>query len=1044
MMLRKLLYAIALPIFLLLSIAAIAQEKRVTGRVTDATGKGVPGVSVTVKGQTRGAISSDDGSFSLTVPNPNTTLVASSVGFVAQEVSLNGRSAIDIVLQTAAGNLNEVVVIGYGTQRRREVTGAISKVSADKIVAVPTPSFEAALQGRVAGVQVSQSSLAGGASYVRIRGIASVSAGGDPLYVIDGIPVTSDVFSYATGAGGDEWKIRSGFQQNPLAAINPNDIESIEVLKDAGAAGIYGSRGANGVILITTKRGRNGKPQFNFSSKLTGSRPSVRPEFVNTTEWMQLRQEAWENDGNTGLAPTPFGLSRQQIMNTNTDWWDLLTRTGLSQDYSLSMSLGSNKYRYFVSGNFNNDESFAVGNKFQRYGIRNNFDYTFSPKFKTSVNLAWNRGVNYRIASGWAGGIGAAQREALPFLKPYNDDGSYFVAAGRYNRNPLMQINEMQWRSVDDRFLGGVSFDYVAAKNLTLRAAGNIDYFTNNQDRFESAILRNTPLVGGSDRFTNDIYNYNANLTANYNYEVNDQNKFTFLLGTEYQYSQANAKNYFLYDTAAVGPFWKNEDLLNHPKTAIGYPNQRPNVEESKWKIADRWAFISYFTRVNYSYKSKLFLQALARIDGSSRFGPNNRFGFFPSVSAAYILTEDAFFREALPFFSNLKLRTSYGITGNANIPSFQYLQTWTYQRTGTNLYNGQPILYPNNLENPDLKWERLNNFDAGLEFGLFKGRLTGEVAYYNKISRDVLLQVNLSPSIGLGGQVFRNVGKVKNEGLELTANLKLVDKKDFTISINGNAARNYNEVLDLQGIGPDDINTGTDEGRLLTGYPLGTRYSVVYLGVDPADGYPIFLGENGKSTKTWPGLNARRPVGKNIPDWVGGFGGNVTYKNFELTTLFVFSTGLNIWDNSGKYQFFGVGREGIYNFRKDYLDHWRQPGDVTRYPRLSYGNNYPGWPGLDIASSSMLVHKGDYLRMRELTLAYRFGGSLMNKLHLRSARLFVTGTNLLLFTDYPAGDPEINRDADGGVTARNMNPNVNFLTPPQPKSITVGLNVSF
>jgi TonB-linked SusC/RagA family outer membrane protein len=467
-------------------------------------------------------------------------------------------------------------------------------------------------------------------------------------------------------------------------------------------------------------------------------------------------------------------------------------------------------------------------------------------------------------------------------------------------------------------------------------------------------------------------------------------------------------------------------------------------VPEDKWKIADRWSFISYFGRVNYNYNSKLFLQALARVDGSSRFGPNNRLGFFPSVSAAYQLTEENFFRDALPFFNTFKLRTSYGVTGNANIPSFLYLQTWTYQRSGTDLYNGQPILFPNNLENEDLKWERLNNFDAGVEFGINKNRITGEVAYYNKTSSDILLQVNLPASAGLGGRVFRNIGKVKNQGIELSTNIKLIDRRDFSLSINGNAARNYNEVVDLSGLGPDDIETGTDEGRLLPGYPIGTRYSVVYLGVDPADGLPIYMDRDGKSTKVWPGLGARRPIGKNIPDWIGGFGSNLNYKGFELTTLFVFAQGLDIWDNSGKYQFYGIGAEGNNNFRQDFLDHWRQPGDNARYPRLSYNNTYPGWPGLDFASSSMLIQKGDYLRLRELTLAYRISPASLDRLKIKGLRLFVTGSNLFLWTNYTAGDPEINRDADGGVTARNMNPNVNFLTPPQAKSVTFGLNVSF
>lgn len=1028
-------------LFLSFPLLLSAQDRTISGKVTSsADGLPVASASVVPKGSRNGTTTNTEGAFTLRLPANVKIIVITSVGFDRQEVTVGESAEINIVLKTNESNLGEVVVVGYGTQRKREVTGAIAKVSADKITALPTPSFEASLQGRVAGVQVSQGSgLSGSASYVRIRGIASVSAGGDPLYVIDGIPVTSDVFTYATGAGGNEWKIRAGFSQNPLAAINPNDIESVEILKDAGAAGIYGSRGANGVILITTKRGKSGKPMFNFSSKWGLTTPSVKPKFVNSQQWIQLRQEAWENDGYTGTAPLPNNLSLANALGTNTDWFDQVTRTGFLQDYSLSMSAGNSKVRYFVGGSFNQDKSYAIGNEFRRYSLRGNVDYNFNKKLKASLNASWSRGDNYRIPSGWAGGIGATFSNALPFHKIYKADGTYWDSAGRYT-NPVLQINETKWRSVDSRYIGGLAFDYSPVANLFLRVSGNIDYLQNNQDKFESAFLRSST-TNVSERYHNDIFNYNLSATATYNYKVNEDHKFTFLLGTEYQRSQSKAKNYYWESANAKVPYWKDKSLLD--SATIGVPNGNATGDDQY--ISDQFAFSSVFGRINYNFKEKVFLQALARVDGSSRFGPNNKFGFFPAFSAAYVLSQEKFFADALPAFNLFKLRASFGITGNANIPSFLYIGRWNYTRTGNDLYNAQPILYPANYENKDLKWERLANFDAAVEFGFLKNRINGEIAYYHKLTSDVLMEQFLSESNGIANSFYRNIGKVRNQGVEFSINVEALRQKDLLWSFNFNLARNTNEVIDTKGLPPDAIRSGTNETRIIEGYPLGSSYTIPYIGVDPDDGLPIWLDADGKKTKTFPDIQfSRQVVGKLIPDWTGGFGSNIRYKGFDANVLFVFSTGLNIWDNSGKYQFQGVSSGQNWNFREDFLDHWQRPGDITRYPRLYYDKLYPGVSSRDVFSSSLFLFKGDYLRMRELTVGYTLQSATVRKWGVRNARLFVTGMNLLLFTKYPNGDPEVNRDADGGTTDRNMSPNVTYLTPPQAKSILFGLNISF
>lgn len=1029
-------------ILLLCSSAAFAQVQ-LTGKVTDAkTDAPLQGVTVTVKGTKKAVQTSGDGTFTIDAPN-NSTLVFTSVGFEKREARAAAGYPLDMKLPSTTESLEQVIVVGYGTQRKKEVTGAISRVSAQEITAVAAPSFEASLQGRVAGVQVSQSSgLAGSGSYVRIRGIASVSAGGDPLYVIDGIPVSSDPLALEGNAPSNGYKLRSGFTQSPLASINPDDIESIEVLKDAGAAGIYGSRGANGVILITTKRGKAGRPKFNFSTKIGFTQPSVKPKLASGAEWLQLRQEAYENDGHTGAVPLPNGMTLADAQKNNTDWFDLLTHTGMMQDYNLSMVYGLKKFKSYLGGTYGSDESYAIGNKFNRASIRGNFDYTFNPMLKAILNSSYSSGINYRIPSGWAGGIGAALSEALPIYAPYKADGSYTTY-----RNPLIPIKENKFRSDDKRFLGGLSLVFTPLKNLDLKATGNLDNYQNITDQFNNAKIYAPNNFNSAERWKTDVLNYNFNATANYRYEMNASNTLTFLVGGEFQSSVTKTKYWTTNgnDSTVVGPFYQQNDLFS--RSRITLPKNFAGISRRDSTIADKYTFISYFARANYAYKNKLFLQLMGRVDGSSKFGPNNRFGFFPTASAGYVLSDESFFKTSFPMINYFKLRTSYGITGNSNIPSFNYLDNWNVSTAAGNApYNGQPTLAQTHVKNPDLKWETANNFDAGIEFALFKNKISGEVAYYNKLSKDVLMNVGLEEGYGIGkSTILYNFGEVTNHGVELSLSLKAITKKDFTLTLFANAAHNTNKVLSAGGYAPDAIQSGTNETRVLEGYPLGTSYTIIFKGVDPADGLPIWLGADGKLTKVFPDVaDGRRAAGKLIPDWTGGFGGNVNYKGFELRTLFAYSTGLQIWDNSGKKQFLGVSNGVDWNVRREFFDRWQNPGDVTMYPRMVYDKLYPGVANADAFSSSLFLYKADYLRMRELTLAYNFAPAVLRKLKMTSLKVFVTGTNLLLWTKYKGGDPEVNRDADGGSTDRNMSPNVTYLTPPQAKVFQFGLNLNF
>lgn len=1001
----------------MVSTEAAAQQRTITGKVMDAKdGSGIPGASITVKGTRNGTTASSDGSFSFSVAPNATTLVITAVGFTPIEVSI-GSGVVNVTLQASAAAFDEVVVIGYGSQRKREVTGSIAKVTSEKLNAVPVPSFEAGLQGRATGVQVVQGSgLAGSGSVVRIRGLNSISAGGDPLYVVDGVPITQDPF-LRTNSGA--------MNQNPLAAINPQDIESIEVLKDAAAAGIYGSRGANGVILVTTKRGKSGKPSFNYSNRIGVSTYANRPEFVNGPEWLALRQEAWQNDGNTGQASLPAGITWDKARQTDTDWWDMLTQNGFMNEHNLSMNVGSKKLRTFVSANYSKNESYIIGNSFERYGVRLNLDYTFNTKLKAGITSGWNRGVNNRVPAAWAGGLGDAMSTALPIYPVYKDDGSYWLDGA----NPYARLKENTWINTDDRVLASAYLEFSPIKNLTLKAVGSMDYLSGVEDKFETALIRNaSDGLGFTRRSPIQVENMTGTFTAEYKYNISDEHRFGLLIGVEAQESKSEAYNTD-FGTARATPWY------NDVKAFRAYRDSMAEKGNAYWNETSAFTFNSFFGRLNYNFNDKFFAQFSARVDGSSRFGDNYKYGFFPSGAIGYVISEEDFIDD-VSWIDYLKIRTSFGKTGNSNFGSGLYYTGYSVGGT----YNNNRTLYLSSIGNPDLHWEEVYNFDLGADFTLFSNSVTGELSYYNRTTKDVLLNAGLSPSTGFPDG-FRNVeAEIINQGVELGLNAKLIRKKDFEWSIGGNISKNYNEVKSLGGLSPDAIGGGTNDTRIAVGYPIGTNYLVRYVGVDQNDGLPIWLDASGKTTKTFS-LDHRVPVGSVIPDYIGGFNTNVRYKGFELATLFTYTIGGNIYDGSGKRQ---LGIVTDWNIRTDIADRWMQPGDIAKFPRLTMqAGTYDGLSSEWQYNSTMFLHDASFLRLRELTLSYTLPSSMLERIKLRNARLFVTGTNILTWTKYPGGDPEIARDFENAQD-RNLSPNVTYLTPPQQKSITFGLNLSF
>lgn len=1016
------LYKMAFGLFAFLTVAstlvATAQTRTITGTVSDASGT-LPGVTIAVKGTSEGTITDDKGNFSLVIKEGN-TLVISYIGYTTQEVDISTLSNVSITLTEDSKQLGEVVVVGYGTQLKKEIVGSISKVEGNKLTITPSPSFESALQGRAAGVQVIQGSgLAGSGSIIRVRGVASVSAGADPLYVVDGIPITQDPF-----LGGNSGAMNT----NPLASINPADIESIEILKDVSAAGIYGSRGGNGVILVTTKRGKSGKPAFNFTSRVGFSKPVAKPRMLNSKQYLQLYQEAYNNDGGVGQAPLPGGISWEDAMNTDTDWWDLTTQTGIKQDYGLSMSQGTKKLSTFVNLGYSNNESYLVGNAYKRLSGRVNADYKILENLKVSLSTSLSRGDNVRVNTAWAGGVGQAMSTALPIYPIKNSDGSYYF--NNSFSNPVRQQEYTDWHTIDTRSINTLALNYKPVKNLTVNVSGSYDFLKNYDDKWESSKLVGQPDSVLGQAFVNAHYvdNISATATAEYVFQTQAAHDLKLMIGTEYQQSYRRDAN--------KGVIGVDEPLFRDPEPIEGAIKSGDYTKRINVNGAIK--FISFFSRLNYVYKDKYIAQATFRTDGSSKFGPENKYGFFPTVAAGWVLSEESFLKSNT-LISFFKLKASYGIMGNSNIPANNFEATFTEIIPGStgNGYNGLPILYPTRLANPDLRWETSKNFDVGFELNLLNDRITTEFAYYNRMSTDVLMLLSLPKQVGQADSYYENVGKVLNAGLEfsfLTRNLT----GDFKWTTEFNISHNRNEVRSVGNFSDEAVSGGTNDTRVKVGEPIGTNYLVRFSHVDPETGKPVYLDKNGEETFIWDPQD-RVVIGNILPDFTGGLNNTFEYKGFTLSFLFVFTKGGDIYDSSSKRQ---LGVTTDWNMREDLFDRWRQPGDVAKYPRLTLNTQTYG-SGTPWINTDLWTHDGSFIRLRTLSFSYNLPHSIIEKLKLKSAVVGIAGSNLLTFTKFQGLDPEIARDFEN-TSDRNLSSNITYLTPPQEKSVTFSLNLGF
>ena len=1009
-------HTIILLLLLFLGIMpGMSQNLTLTGKVKNQDGGVIEGA--VVKTGSASVITDKNGNYVIALPAGVHTLSVSAKDYkpFSQTVTVKpGQSNLpDFALEASADDMDPVVIIGYGTSTKRDLTGSVTSLKGADVQDMPTPSFEAAIQGKAPGVQITTGSgVAGSGTLVRIRGVASISAAGDPLYIVDGIPISQNYF--VNGNNG-------GFNNNPLATLNPEDIESIEILKDAAATSIYGSRGSNGVILITTKRAKKGGLKFDFTSRLGTSQPTFKPQMLNSSQMLQLYQEAWENDGGTGRAPLPNNISWEDALKTNTNWIDETMGIGLKQMYSLGTTYRKNKFGAYLGLTHDNNGSFVIGSRYKRSSARLNLDYEPIKNLTLSLSSSYTQGINNRVDGAWSGGFGAAMSTALPIYPIYDTTGNFW-RPGNGGINPVAVRKLKDWRTTENRTINNFKASYKISDKWVVSAFGAIDNMDFFEDIYEPKALINTNHAGIAKRSPRSTFNYNYNLITNYNILNSEKQTLDAMVGTEFQKSIVRSSYIEVSDISHA--LYKGEQGGEN-STRL----ERKNATEA-------FAFASYFLRMNYKLNNKYIFQFTMRSDGSSRFGPNNAYGFFPAVSGAWVISDENFMRN---YRRNnfLKIKAGFGRTGNTPNENYAWRGTFTPPQNSFG-YNGNPSIFPTRLENPDLKWETSDVLDITLEGGLMKNRITWELSYYNKTTNGVILDLAVPRSLGFSSY-YDNVGAVRNAGLEFSFTSRNIVKKLFTWTTQFNIARNYNEILNIGVYTQDAVSGGTNDTRVVVGQPIGTNYLVRFSHVDPATGRPVYLDKNGNETFTWTN-NDRVAVGSVLPKAVGGLTNNFTWKNWNLSCLFVYKIGGNIYNSSGKRQ---NGVVTDWNMTTDYFDRWQKPGDIAKYPKLSMQTNEYGLPPDPYQyNTTLFLEDGSYLRLRNLSIGYRIPAKWFGKT-IQSSRITFTGTNLLTFTKFTGGDPEIARDFENPAD-RNMSSNITYLTAPQEKSYNLTLNLTF
>jgi TonB-linked SusC/RagA family outer membrane protein len=973
----------------------------VRGIVTDSANQHpVVGAQVIALGTTRGAITDTSGAYILRVPAGTLSLRVQRLGYAPVQRTLSVSEAseanADFRMRPVVTTLSEVQVIGYGTQDRSQVTGAVTTLQGTEIQDQPVAGVDAALQGRAPGVQVTQNSgEPGNGISVRIRGAASLTASNQPLYVVDGVPIQNDALTQLFPSGGQA--------PTSVTGIDPNEIESITILKDAASAAIYGSRGSNGVVMITTKRGAAGKAKFSIDASTGFQNAATRLKLMSTQQYVTYMNEGAANDEED--APYPALISDY----ANNDWQNDIFRTAPVSNLHLGLSGGNDQLRYNVDGSFFTQTGVVIGSKYDRANGRVNVDYDATPKFSIKTSMALSRENSARIEGDNSNNGIVTNAIGNPSLYPVrNPDGSFFspndtIIDGNngYLTNSVAIASLDREPTVTDHVLGNVEGDYHFTPKFSITGRAGADVVHLHEDQWQS------PLVGGT-------YAEGAGGVAKTAF--NDQNRYTleswgtYATGSDAGSSLTIVGGGSLEFNNGANSFVRGEGFSS---PALQYAGNATSIVSFGAGPNNPYNLESYFARANYSYKDRYLLSGSMRADGDSRFGPDNRWGYFPAISAGWLISDEGFMGNLKNKLGSLKLRGSFGETGNDNIAAFSYLSTDASAPYGT-----LPGIAPNAIGNPHIRWEDTKEWDGGLDWSPFDGRISVIADYYHKTTSDLIVD---RPILGVSGYLdfFDNIGEAVNHGFEFglnTQNFKPAKSDGFSWNTDFNISFNHNEVTKLYNNQPVPGNNFREITRVSVGQPLGEFFVLHFKGVDPATGDAIYS-------------DTLQNAGSPQPKFWGGLGNTIAYKNFELRGFLEFSHGAKVFNLVRIF-----ADDGGYHFDNKYtyaLNRWQHPGDITNEPRASFD-------GTSDANeiSDRFIEDGSYLRIQEITLSWKLPAHLLAGRGLDNAKVYISGHNLHNFTRYTGYDPDVNSNGTS-----NIELGTDYYAYPRARTFTLGVS---
>jgi TonB-linked SusC/RagA family outer membrane protein len=1006
--------------FLFLSYLAQAQERTVTGKVTSSDdGSSLPGVNVLLKGTTTGTVTDVNGSYSISVPASGGVLVFSFIGLKTSEVEIGTRAVVDVPMEADITQLSEVIVTGYGIEQKRDLTGAVSSVKGSAIQNLPIQSFDRAMQGRLAGVQVASSSGApGGSINILVRGVGSLS-NNTPLYIVDGVQVQPGSVTF-------------GGSNNALASINPNDIASIEVLKDAAASAIYGAQSANGVVIITTKRGKSGKSNIDINYQQGYVQPLNLYDVMNAQQFATIKETAYLNAGRDPAVSTAtlpgqnnsgyaiYGNPNDGNTITPMDWVEGIFRTGKLNSINVTAQGGDEKTNFYISGSYERQEGQVIQSNWTRASLRTNFDHKATDKLSFKISSVLTRQDNFgSISEGnFVNGPFQSAFVSQPNSPAKAADGSWnpypahlpVTGAGHnFNYNIIQGVYFERRQGISVQNISNLQIDYKILDFLTATVSGGLDYadteYINERPQTIPAFASS---LGQVTEINRRLLNWNVFGYLNFSKKFNDVHTVSAMAGWEYKdnYSRQQTAQGFNFpypeirvlDLAAV-----NQDVAG---TNTGYKR------------------VGGFGKATYDYKSKYYANFTFRRDGNSRFGEQVRFGNFYAVGAGWRIKEESFM-SGLSFLSELKLRGSYGVLGNAEgIGNFQSRTTYG----GGGQYLGTAGTRPT-IGNDQLTWERAVQTNIGLDYAILADRIYGTIEVFQEDTEDQLLSTQLPQDSGFTS-IIGNVGNVRNKGLEIEIGATVFDKGGFRYRTSFNATFIDNEVTDL---GPGITRVATSVGTVIKGEPIGIIEGVPYAGVNPANGKPMWLDINNQPV--YVNVTAdRRIIGNVLPKNYGGWTNSFTYKGIGLEVFFQYQLGADAF--LGDMYNLSYSGASTDNQLVSQLDHWRQPGDITNVPAPWEGGSRDGYdirfPGF---APSRFMSDAGYVRLKQVTLSYDLPSSLISKLHLRKLNIYAQALNLATWTKFPGIDPEV-------VNAQNFNNASTYGNYPNGKQITFGFNI--